>query len=289
MKPPQFTFVRAASVDEACDLLAEHGDQASILAGGQSLMPLLNMRLAAPTVVIDVNRIPALDGIAEEDGALVIGATSRHADVMTSPLVGDRAPVIAAALRHVAHPAIRNHGTFGGSVAFAHPAAELPACCIALEAEIILQSTSGTRSVSAEDFFHGTLFTERRADEMVIAVRIPVPLNTRQYVFDEIARRQGDFALAGLVAAGHPTTHRFVFFGVADKPFLARQLGSVSAGTDPAAIRNEAIIEALDADLEETGMEGEDAILKRHLAGVLAARGVSRLNSTADSKHPPRT
>jgi len=282
MKPYAFSYVRPQSIADACALLAEHGDMAAVLAGGQSLVPLLNLRLTSPALVVDINRLAGLQDIAVRDTHLEIGALCRHDTVLRSPLVNQHAPILAAALRHVAHPAIRNRGTFGGSVALADPAAELPACCVALEAEIVLASATGTRTVAATEFFLGVFATARRSDELVVAIRFPLDGAGDRFVFDEIARRHGDYAIVGLAAVAPAdrtsgTAARFVFFGLGDAPRLASQVGALATAAPDGAIACGDLDGALDADLADMDFSSADMAFKRTLAGTLAWRAMRRL------------
>ncbi|MGH7400469.1 MAG: FAD binding domain-containing protein, partial [Candidatus Rokuibacteriota bacterium] len=208
MKPAPFRYARAGSLAEATALLAAGPDDTKLLAGGQSLVPLLNMRLVRPAVLVDLNGLRELEGIAPTpDGGLRIGALARHAELMTSSGVRERAPLLAEAARHVGHAAIRNQGTLGGSVAHADPAAELPAALVALDARLNVTGRGGTRVIAAADFFRGLLATALAPDEILTAV--DVPAQPPGWGFAEIARRPGDFALAGVAAvvrAGHPLT-----------------------------------------------------------------------------------
>jgi len=198
MKPAKFTYLRPSSLSEALELLHRHGEDASLLAGGQSLMPMLNLRFARPAVLIDIKRIPGLSGIAIGDGVVSIGALTRHFEVAGSPIIRDRLPLVHEALRHVAHAAIRNRGTFGGSLALADPAAELPACCVCLDAAISTASLSGFRSVPASKFFRGVYDTALAHDELISRIEIPLPPDGWTWSFDEVSRRHGDFAVAGI-------------------------------------------------------------------------------------------
>src|SRR5262249_38114621 len=195
-------YARPERLDEVFALLAQHGDDARILAGGQSLIPTLNMRLSQPKLLIDINRLEALKGISLEAGVIRVRALARHLGGVDCPLLGRRLPLIAEAMPHIAHVAVRNRGPFGGSIALADPSAELPACILALQADIVVQSARGRRSIAAEDFFLGLYETARRADELLIEVRIPVQRDDTTSVFTELARRHGDFAIAGLACCG---------------------------------------------------------------------------------------
>ena len=201
MKPAPFAYAKARSVEDAVRLLGEHGDGAKLLAGGQSLMATLNMRLSQPSILIDLNGIPGLDGIALHDGDVAIGALVRHAAAAKSDVIARHTPLIALAMPHIGHPAIRNRGTIGGSIAFADPAAELPACFLALGGEAEIAGPNGTRRVRADDFFKALYETAIGPDEMLTAIRLPGGCTPdMRYGFAELSRRHGDYALAGLAA-----------------------------------------------------------------------------------------
>jgi len=228
MKPVPFEYHRPATLAETFDLLDRYGDDGRLLAGGQSLVPALNLRLAAPRAVIDINRIPDLDGIRLTGDGLVIGALARQDALERSPLVREHAPLIAAALPHVGHSAIRARGTIGGSLALADPAAELPACAVALGATIRAGRRGGSRDIEAAEFFRGVYTTALAPGEIVTEILVPRAAAGWRWGFDELARRHGDFALAGLAAgaavtAGAIAQPRLVFFGVGTRPVRARR------------------------------------------------------------------
>jgi carbon-monoxide dehydrogenase medium subunit len=255
VKPPKFSYVRVGSLDEALQLLAEHGTDASVLAGGQSLMPTLNMRLARPSLLIDINRLHALKGISVRDDAVRIGALTRHVEVLNSPIVAQHLPLIAEAIPHVAHVAVRNRGTFGGSVALADPAAEMPACVLTLGATLVVESARGRRTIAADDYFKGLYETAREPDELLVEVLIPI--NKPKYVsaFMEISRRHGDFAIAGiachaLIESKVVSDMRLVCFGSEDKPTLARHAAAAIAGQAWSAATADAACAALARDLD---------------------------------------
>ena len=181
MKAPKFSYTRADSVDHALELLDKHGEDARILAGGQSLMPTLNMRLSQPEILIDINRLDDLKGIRMDGDTVCIGALTRHVEVMNSDIVAEHLPLIAEAMPHVAHVAVRNRGTIGGSVALADPAAEMPACILALGATLVVQSSSGKREIPAEEFFHGLYETARTENELLVELRIPAQKKENGY------------------------------------------------------------------------------------------------------------
>jgi len=282
MKPAPFEYHRPTSLAATFDLLDRYGDDGRILAGGQSLVPTLNMRLVTPRAVIDINRLPGLDAIRVTPEGLVIGALARHEALEGSALVREHAPLIAAAMPHVGHAAIRTRGTLGGSLALADPAAELPACAVALDATIRVESRRGRRDVAAADFFRGIYTTALGPGEIVTEVVVPRAAPEWRSGFEELARRRGDFALAGLAArvrvAGVAVGEaRFVFFGVGTAPVRARGAEAALAGRRADAGALAAAGRALDADLDPPGDIHGSPALRRHLAGVLLSRVIQRL------------
>jgi len=282
MKPVPFEYHRPASLAETFDLLDRYGDDGRLLAGGQSLVPALNLRLAAPRAVIDINRIPDLDAIRVTGEGLVIGALARQEALERSPLVREHAPLIASALPHVGHSAIRARGTIGGSLALADPAAELPACAVALGATIRAGRRGGTRDIPADDFFRGIYTTALAPGEIVTEILVPRPAAGWRWGFDELARRHGDFALAGVAAgvrveSGVVAETRLVFFGVGTRPVRARRAEAALAGGRADAEALAAAGRALDGDLDPPGDVHGSPALRRHLARVLLARVVGRL------------
>ena len=282
MKPVPFEYHRPASLAETFDLLDRYGDDGRLLAGGQSLVPALNLRLAAPRAVIDINRIPDLDAIRVTGEGLVIGALARQETLERSPLVREQAPLIASALPHVGHSAIRARGTIGGSLALADPAAELPACAVALGATIRAGRRGGTRDIPADEFFRGIYTTALAPGEIVTEILVPRPAAGWRWGFDELARRHGDFALAGVAAgarveSGVVAESRLVFFGVGTRPVRARRAEAALAGGRADAEALAAAGRALDADLDPPGDVHGSPALRRHLARVLLARVVGRL------------
>jgi len=282
MKPSAFDYHRPGSVAEAVEVLGQLDDEGRILAGGQSLVPALNMRLATPRAVIDINRLPGLDAIRLTPEALVIGALARHEAVERSALVREHAPLIALAMPHVGHEAIRTRGTFGGSLALADPAAELPACAVALEATIRVEGRSGRRYVAAVEFFRGIYTTALEPGELVTEVMIPRARPGWRCGFQELARRHGDFALAGIAAcarvdAGALADSRLVFFGVGAGPVRARGAEAALKARRPDADVLAAASRALAGELDPPGDVHGSPALRRHLAGVLLGRVVTAL------------
>jgi aerobic carbon-monoxide dehydrogenase medium subunit len=280
MKAPQLAYARPASVAEALALLAEHGDRARILAGGQSLVPMLNFRVAAPKVLVDINRIPALSGIEVAKEHVRIGALTRHTEIEHSVDIARHLPLLAAAMPHVAHPAIRNRGTFGGSCALADPAAELPACAIALAATFVIAGKKGERRVPAQDFFKGLYATALKAGELLVAAEFPLAKPDYASAFGELARRHGDYAVVGLAAHGCVREGKFsdlraVFFGIDDRPMRSGNFERALEGQTAAAVDG-----ALDAlDLAPRADLYSSAATKLHLAKVLAGRVLKELAS----------
>ena len=277
MKAPDFAYARPASLDAALALLAEHGEDAVPLAGGQSLITALNMRLSAPGLLVDLNAIPELVGVSEADGVVRIGALTRHRDVGTAPLVREHLPLLAAALPHIAHPAIRNRGTIGGSVALADPATEWPACCLAASATIVVRGPGLERRIPAEAFFLGLYTTALEPGEIVTAIEVPVPDADAVWGFEELSRRHGDYALVGLAATGRRTAGslsdlRLAFFGVADRPVLARAAAAAIAAGDLAGAQA-----ALADELDPPDDPSTKAATRRHLARVVLGRVAGRM------------
>lgn len=281
MKPAPFEYHRPASLAETFDLLDRYGDEGRILAGGQSLVPALNLRLATPRAVIDINRLPDLDGIRATPEGLAIGALVRQEALERSPLVREAAPLVAAAVPHVGHTAIRARGTVGGSLALADPAAELPACMVALDATIRIAGRAGRREVTAADFFRGIYTTAVGPGEIVTEVLLPRTPAGWRWGFDELARRHGDFALAGLAAGlrviGGTTEARLVFFGVGPRPVRARRAEAALAGRPVTTETVSVAARAIDGDLDPPGDIHGSPALRRHLARVLLTRVVGRL------------
>jgi aerobic carbon-monoxide dehydrogenase medium subunit len=285
VKPAPFAYARAASLDQVFDLLARHGDEARLLAGGQSLVPTLDLRLSAPALLIDINGLDELAGIAVEDGGLRIGALTRQRTVEESAEVARHAPLLQLAMPYVAHPAIRNRGTIGGSIAFADPAAELPACAMALGAQIELRGAQGSRTVEAGRFFRGLYETDLRPGEVVTAVTIPSCAGYRSAIV-ELTRRHGDYAMVGLAAharldGGMLADARLVFFGVGAKPVQAHTAGAALEGRKLDDVSIAAATEALADDLGPVGDLQASAATKLHLAGVLTARVLRQLAAGA--------
>lgn len=237
MKPPRFQYCAPRILDEALALLSQYGEDAKVLAGGQSLIPLLNMRLAGPTYLVDINHLTELCYIEPEDGYLAIGATVRQRHVEHSPLVQQKLPLLIEAVRHIGHMQIRNRGTIAGSIAHADPAAELPALLTCLNGEVVAQSIQGERVMKAEEFFTGYLSTAIEPSEMVTEIRFPWIAPQAGWAFMEFARRSGDYALVGAAAVVTPTLDdrclnaHLAFHGVAGSPIRIREVENMLVGT----------------------------------------------------------
>jgi carbon-monoxide dehydrogenase medium subunit len=286
MKAPRFAYARPASVAEALALLAEHKDEARVLAGGQSLVPMLNFRLAAPKILVDINRVAALSGIEVMKNHVRIGALTRHVEIERSVDIARHLPLVAAAMPHIAHPAIRNRGTFGGSCALADPAAELPACAIALAATFIVAGKKGERRVAARDFFKGLYATALKPGELLIAAEFPRAKPGYASAFGELARRHGDYAMVGVAVHGSAQGGKFsdmrvVFFGVADRPQRAAQFERALDGRPAAAKTVAAALPELDADLSPRADFHGSAATKLHLAKVLAGRVLEQMEGVS--------
>jgi carbon-monoxide dehydrogenase medium subunit len=281
MKASAFSYARATSVVNALELLVAHGDKAKVLSGGQSLMPAMNLRLISPELIVDIGEIAELRGIEVRGDVLHIGALTRHVELAGSPDIAAHARLLKEAIGHVAHPAIRNRGTLGGSLAHADPASELPACMVALEATVIVRGQAGERRIAAEDFFTGIYETALSAQELLIAVELPVARKNFTNFFHEFARRHGDYAIAGLAAQAIVEGDifkglRLAFFAVGDRPVLAKAASRlVNVAVTPTALFEASV--ALGEELDPQDDQQASAAMRRHLAKVLLARCVSAL------------
>ena len=280
MKSPQFDFFKAKSLAEVFALIGEHGDEARILAGGQTLLATLNMRLSEPRLLIDINGLEELKGIAVVGDRLRIGALVTHTAIEESKLVAEHAPMLAQAAPHIAHRAIRNLGTLGGSLAYADPAAEWPACALALDAEIVLKSALGERRVTAKDFFLGLYATAARSDEIIAACEFPLIHPDELQHFNELARRHGDYAVVGLALRAKRSGNgfsslRIAYLGLADRPARALQAESLlgQGRAIDVSLLNKAVL-SLSQDIDAIGDLTHQAATKLHIAGVLLRRAI---------------
>jgi len=282
LKAPPFAYARARSLAEVFDLLARHGDSAKLLAGGQSLLATLNMRLSSPELLIDISRLGDLSGIQIRDGVVRIGALTTHAEIERSPEIRKRLPLLAQAAPHIAHPAIRNVGTIGGSLALADPAAEWPACCVALDAHFVIARKSGTRRVAARDFFKGLYATALRPTEVLTHVEIRVPGPEYRSAFVELAQRRGDYAIVGLAAQakrarGILSDVRLAYLGVGTVPLLARKAMAAIEGKAASPDVIAAASKTLAQDLDPGPDLYSSAATKLQLARVLTGRALAAL------------
>lgn len=292
MKPAPFQYFAPATLDEALTLLADHGYDAKPLAGGQSLVPTMNFRLAQPGVLVDLNHIPDLAYIRlASDGTLLIGAMTRHSTVEHDPLVAQHAPLLHETMPHIAHRQIRNRGTIGGSLAHADPAAELPAIAVALDARFRLRSKAGERWVAADDFYQGLFATDLAPEELLVEIAIPPQPPGQGYAFDEVARRPGDYAMVGaaalavLDAGGFCQQVRLVYLSVGERPVLAAQAVAKLQGQMPTP---GLIVEAAEAaailDIDPVADIHASAAYRRQLARVLAQRTLARAFERAGAR-----
>jgi len=287
MKLPYVEYEAPTTMAEAVDLLAEHQDEASVLAGGQSLIPLMALRLARPAVLIDINGLSELSLVAVEDGRVTIGAMTREYVAEDSATVGDTVPLLAAALPLIGHEAIRSRGTIGGSLAHADPAAELPAVARALDAEFVVRSQAGERVVPAADWFEGYLATSRRPDEILAEVRFPAAGPGTGVAFLEVARRHGDFAIVGLavsltLADGVISDARLAFAGVSDVPVRAAEAEDLLVGERPSAELFAEAARVATAPLDPPADLNGSPEYRKQIAATLVRRG---LQAAADNAY----
>ncbi|MEM7117212.1 MAG: xanthine dehydrogenase family protein subunit M [Chloroflexota bacterium] len=280
MKPAPFAYVAPESLTAVLHSLAEHGDEAKLLAGGQSLIPAMNFRLARPSVLVDVNRLDDLAFI-RANGNLKIGAMTRQHQLETNPLIAQHDPLLHEMMPHIAHPQIRNRGTMGGSLAHADPAAELPVYAVARQARLRVRSVSSDRWVAADDFFQGLFATALAPEEMVTEVAIPMLPARTGTAFVEMARRHGDYALAGVAvivtldASGMCEAARIVCLNVGEVPMVAHQAASTLVGERPSADVIQAAAETAAAhEIDPAGDVHASAAYKRHLIKVLTRRAL---------------
>jgi carbon-monoxide dehydrogenase medium subunit len=287
LKASAFQYIKPASLPEVFDLVGRYGEDAKILAGGQSLIAALNMRLAAPAMLIDINGLACLDGITVSGGTVRIGALTRHRTLERSAEVARHLPLISQAVPYIAHPAIRNRGTFGGSIAFADPAAELPACSIALGATFVLESANGERRVPARDFFTGLYDTDLRLGELLVAAEFPAAtMAGHRSVFLELARRHGDYAIAGVAAHAKREDQALrdvsiALFGVAATPILGSTVAAAVEGRSFTPALLEEVESAVRRDVSPDDDLYQAASTKLHLCCVLARRAVTSLFANA--------
>lgn len=282
MKPAPFDYVAPESLEMALSTMRQHGDDAKLLAGGQSLIPLLNFRLAKPAILVDLNCVDDLEFVrTTPEGGLRIGAMTRQSRLEQDPLIAEMAPLLAEAVPFIAHPQIRNRGTFGGTLAHADPAAELPTVALALEARFRLQSEKAERWIDAQDFFVGLLTTALTPEEILVEIEIPPPPSHTGWSFIEVSRRHGDYALAGLAArmtldaAGVCTAARLVFLSAGDGPLTATIAAEGLVGAKPAdRLIEEVARQVAEVEVAPTGDIHASTEFKRHLCRVLTDRAL---------------
>lgn len=282
MKPAQFAYAKPASLADAFTLLAQHGNDAKVLAGGQSLIATLNMRLSSPSILVDITGIPGLAGIAVGSGKVRIGALTKHRDIERSEEIARHAPLLTQAAAHIAHVAIRNAGTIGGSIAFADPAAEWPACMLALDAEFVIAANGGARRVKAREFFNGLYTTALQPNEVLASIELPDLGAGYRSVFMELARRHGDYAIAGVAAVAkidgqHLSDVRLAYLGLGATPVLGRHAMAAVEGKTCSPDVVAAAQQALDGDIDPIGDLYSSPATKRHLARVLTGRALAAL------------
>jgi carbon-monoxide dehydrogenase medium subunit len=280
MKPAPFEYVRAESPEQAVALLATHGGDARLLAGGQSLIPMMNLRLARPAILVDIGRLP-LTKIAAGPGSIAIGALARHCDLLASSAIASITPIIPAAMHHVAHPTIRNYGTAGGSVAYADPTAEIPSLLVLLDGEIITRSPKGTRTIAAGDFFRSAFDTALAEDEMIVELRLRPPASRHGSCFLEISERHGDYAIAAvgvtvLVDDGFVKEARIVLSGAESRPVRAREAEGGLVGHRIDAVTARAAASAAIADRSPYSDIRATSAYRKSLLETLTARALEQ-------------
>jgi len=290
MKARNFRYIRPQSLTEAYQILEECAGAAVPIAGGQSLLAGLNMRLSSPELLVDIGELKELAGFAHEGSGIQVGALVKHCELMRSELIRGHLPLLVEATAHVGHWAIRNRGTIGGSLAYADPAAELPACSVALGATLVIGSRRGEREVKAENFFTGLFETDLQIGELILGVKFPIPAASASYGFAELTRRRGDYALVGLAAVAtvdgaHIQEARLVYFGCVDRARIARSVSRSVEGLDIPVSSDAGFEAALADDLQPDDTPGCRGSTKLHLAKVLTWRVINQLTSTAEAGH----
>lgn len=283
MKPHLFQYIRAESTQAAIALLEEFGEDAQILAGGQSLVPTMALRMANPETLIDISAIAELQTIELSDGVLTIGAGCRYVDVLNSDLVAKSAPLLCQAIPYIAHGAIRNRGTIGGSLALADPASELPACMLALDAVIIVESKDGQRKIPAGDFFQGTYFTDLAENELLVAIEMPEIASNQIHKFYEISRRSGDYAISGGAFVlthedGRIADARLAYFAVSDCAVLATKAGEALVDESLSSEIIETVSDIAAGEIEFFADLYNGEATKKQLTKVLTRRMLTKIH-----------
>ncbi len=288
MKPPKFKYLRPETIDDALAVLKQHGNDAYVLAGGQSLMPTLNLRLAEPMVLIDISRLESLRGLKEEGDQIKIGAAVSHAEVAASPLVNKHLPLVTGAMPYVAHRAVRNRGTIGGSLSHADPAAELPACAVAMGATLTLCSASGHRDVPASEFFQGVMSTARQEDELLTHIHFPASAANEVWGFNELSRRHGDFAIVGVAARGLRQNDilsdlRLVVFGCEERPVVSAAAADLAKNREITQDQIKQIAGAVSEEINPMSDLNGTPETKRRQAQALVQRTLSAMMEPSTS------
>src|SRR6266702_5803665 len=286
MKPAPFKYLAASSIDHALALKAEYGDEARFLAGGQSLIPAMNFRLARPSVLIDINGLGELAGVERSEGAEIrVGALTRYNSLESDGRFLTDCPLFADALPHIAHPQIRNRGTIGGNLSHADPAFELPAIAVAMQARMRIKSAKGEREVAASEFFQGLLTTDIQSDEMLVEIAFPAPTARTGTCFMEVARRRGDFALAGVAAVvttdakGRCSQLRLALCGVGETAVDASAAAASLIGQPCAGEAIQTVVSEVQGMIDPSGNVHASPDYQRHIAGVLAQRAIAAAHS----------
>ena len=284
MKAPAFSYARPRHLAEALRLLETHGDDARMLAGGQTLLATLNMRLSEPALLIDLQSVAELKGVQVTGNCLRIGAMVTHSEIEASPLVAQHAPLLRMAAPHIAHRAIRNLGTFGGSIAYGDPAAEWPACMLALDGVVVARSLQRERRIAARDFFTGLYTTDLAANEIIVACEVPLAHAAQHVVFDELARRHGDYAVVGVAVSAGCTQGifeqvRIAWLGVTNMPWRSVQAEQVVQGQRFCEALLVQATEVLRTELQPEADLTHSVAAKRHLAGVMLQRALKTLHA----------
>ena len=287
MKAPAFSYARPRDLTAALRLLETHGDEARLLAGGQTLLATLNMRLSEPALLIDMQGLVELKGLRLSGDLLHIGAMVTHSEIEASQLVAQHAPLLRLAAPHIAHRAIRNLGTFGGSIAYGDPAAEWPACMLALDGFVVVRSLQGERRIAARDFFTGLYTTELAANEIVVACEVPIASAAQQVVFDELARRHGDYAVVGLAVVaqyqgGVFDQVRIAWLGVTNMPWRSTQTEQILQGQHYSEALLVQATQVLRTELQPEADLTHSVAAKRHLAGVMLQRALKALHAKSE-------
>jgi carbon-monoxide dehydrogenase medium subunit len=286
MKAPAFSYARPGRLADVLALLERHGDDARLLAGGQTLMATLNMRLSEPALLIDMQSVAELKGLQVSGKLLRIGAMVTHSEIEASALVARHAPLLTRAAPHIAHRAIRNLGTFGGSIAYADPAAEWPACLLALDGVVVARSLAGERRIAASDFFTGLYTTALAANEIIVACEIPLAAPGQRIAFDELARRHGDYAVVGLAASAQWTQGKFdhvrlAWLGTGHMPLRSVATEQVLQGQRLSDSLLTQAVQTLRDELQTEADLTHSAAAKQHLAGVMLKRCLKALAAPA--------